>query len=165
MGLFPIEDLRQAVDTTKGILTKEKLDKQLTGQTSTSPFMSIREGTDKRLSFDTRDELGDKLDKLRVVMSKLAAKDNHERRPFKPQIYKSRGQNRSYCQGRYQPRSYDRSRGYDIDNNTRQIYQGNRSRRDFRGNNSQNSRERYRNESYGNNNNKDRNRSRERTFI
>ena len=44
--LFPIENLRQAVDTAKRILTKEKLDKQLTGQTSTSPFMSIREGTD-----------------------------------------------------------------------------------------------------------------------
>ena len=45
--LFPIEDLRQAVDTAKRILTKEKLDKQLTGQTSTTPFMSIREGADK----------------------------------------------------------------------------------------------------------------------
>ena len=30
--LFPIEDLRQAVETAKSILTKEKLDKQLTGQ-------------------------------------------------------------------------------------------------------------------------------------
>ena len=29
-------------------------------------------------------------------MSKLAAKDSHEKRPFKPQVYKSRGQNRSY---------------------------------------------------------------------
>ena len=36
--LFPIEDLRQVVETAKRILTKEKLDKQLTGQTSTSPF-------------------------------------------------------------------------------------------------------------------------------
>ena len=36
--LFPIEDLRQAVDTVKRILTKEKLDKQLTGQTSTQPI-------------------------------------------------------------------------------------------------------------------------------
>ena len=43
-------------------------------------------------------------------MSKLAATDNHERRPFKPQIYKSKGQNRSYGQGRYQPRSNDRNR-------------------------------------------------------
>ena len=54
--------------------------------------MSIREGTDKRVSFNTRDELGDKIDKLTVVMSKLVAKDSHERRPFKAQIYKSRGQ-------------------------------------------------------------------------
>ena len=60
--LFPIENLRQAVDTAKRILTKEKLDKQLTGQTSTSPFMSIREGADKRVSFNARDELGDKID-------------------------------------------------------------------------------------------------------
>ena len=60
--MFPIEDLRQAVDIAKRILTKEKLDKQLTGQTPTSPFMSIREGTDKRVSFDTRDELGDKIE-------------------------------------------------------------------------------------------------------
>ena len=67
--LFPIEYLRQAVDTAKRILTTEKLDKQLTGQTSTRSFMSTREGTDKRVSFDTRDEVGDKIDKLTVVMS------------------------------------------------------------------------------------------------
>ena len=90
--MFPIEDLRQAADTAKRILTKDKLDKQLTGQTSTSPFMSVREGTDRRVSFNTRDELGDKIDKLTVVMSKLAVKGSHERKPFKPQIYKSRGQ-------------------------------------------------------------------------
>ena len=76
--LFPVENLRQAVDTAKRILMKEKLDKQLMGQTSTNPFLSIREGTDKRISFNTRDELGDKIDKLTVVMSKLAVIDNHE---------------------------------------------------------------------------------------
>ena len=108
--LLPIEDLRQAVDTAKRILTKEKLDKQLTGQTSTSPFMSIREGTDKRVSFNTRDELRDKIDKLTVVVSKLVATDNHERRPFKLQIYKSREQNRTYGQGRCQSTSNDRNR-------------------------------------------------------
>ena len=82
--MFPKEDCRQAVDTAKRILTKGKLDKQLTGQTFTNPFMSIREGTDKRVSFDTREELGDNIDKLAVAMSKLVATDNHERRPFKP---------------------------------------------------------------------------------
>ena len=56
--LFPIEDLRQAVDTVKRILTKEKLDKQLTGETSTIPFMNVRDGTERKVSFNTRDELG-----------------------------------------------------------------------------------------------------------
>ena len=88
--LFPIEDLRQAVETAKRILTK-KLDRQLTGQTSTSPFMNNRDGTEKRVSFNTRDELEDKIDKLTVMMCKLVAKDSHERKPFKLQIYKSRG--------------------------------------------------------------------------
>ena len=85
--LFPIEDLRQAVETAKRILTEEKLDKQLTGQISTSPFMSIRDGAERKVSFNTRDELGDKIDKLTAVMSRLVAKDSHENRPFKPQVY------------------------------------------------------------------------------
>ena len=128
--LFPIEDLRQAVDTTKRILTKEKLDKQLTGQTSTSPFLSVRDGTDRRVSSNTTDELGDKIDKLTVMMSKLAAKDSHERKPFKLQIYKSRGQSRSCDQGGYQNKSDNRSRGQFTNNSPRQNYRGNR----FRGN-------------------------------
>ena len=68
-----------------------KLDRQLTGQTSTSPFMNIRDGSNRRVSFDTRDELGEKIDKLMAMMSKLVAKESNERKPFKPQIYKSRG--------------------------------------------------------------------------
>ena len=162
--LFPIEDLRQAVDTAKRILTKEKLDKQLTGQTSTSPFMSVRDRTDRRVSFNTRNKLGDKIDKLTVVMSKLAAKDSYERKPFKQQIYKSRGQSRSYGQGGYQARSVNGKRGYGVNDNSRQNYRGNGFRGNFRGYGRQNSRENYRNERYGNNN-RDRNRSRERTIT
>ena len=108
--LFPIEDLRQVVDTAKKILTKKKLDKQLTGQTSASPFMNVRDGTERKVSFNTRDELGGKIDKLTVVMSRLAVKDSHEKRPFKPQIYKSRGQHRSYNQGSSQNRPDSRDR-------------------------------------------------------
>ena len=59
--LFPIECIRQAEETAKKILTKEKLNKQLTRQVSTSPFMSIREGTSRRISFDTKEELSDKI--------------------------------------------------------------------------------------------------------
>ena len=109
--LFPIEDLRQAVETVKRILTKEKLDKQLTSQSPASPFMNIRDETVRRVSFSTRDELGDKIDKLTVAMSRLAAKESHEKRPFKPQIYKTRGQNRSFNQENFQNRPRNRNRG------------------------------------------------------
>ena len=68
---------------------KEKVDKQLTGQTSTSPFMSIRDGTNRKVSFNTRDELGDKIDKLTLILGRLAAKDDDNKRPFKPQIIKA----------------------------------------------------------------------------
>ena len=74
------------VETAKKILTKEKLDRQLTGQSSTSPFLNIRDGNDRRVSFNARDELGDKIDKLTAMMSKLVAKESHKRKPFKPQI-------------------------------------------------------------------------------
>ena len=105
--LFPIEDLRQAVETAKRIMTKEKLDKQLAGQASASPFMSIKEGASKKVSFDTRDKLGDKIDKLTIMLGRLAAKDNNKKRTFKPQIYqcRGRGQNRGYSQRYYQNRS------------------------------------------------------------
>ena len=159
--LFPIEDLRQAVDMAKRILTKEKLDKQLTGQTLTSPFMSVRDGTERRVSFNTRDELADKIDKLTVVMSRLAAKDTHEKRPFKLQVYKSRTQHRSYGQGSYQNRSGSRNRGHFMDNRPRQNYRGSNFRGHTREYDRQNNRGNYRNERY-NDYNRDRNRSRER---
>ena len=41
--LFPIENLRQVVETAKRILMKEKIDRQLVGQPSTTPFMKIKD--------------------------------------------------------------------------------------------------------------------------
>ena len=89
--------------------------------------MNIRDGTERKVSFNTRDELGDKIDKLTVMMSQLAAIDSYEKRPFKPQIYKSRGQNRSYNQRGYQSRSArsdSRNRGQYGNNRPRQNYKG-----------------------------------------
>ena len=87
--------------------------------------MNVRDGTERKVSFNTRDELGDKIDKLTVMMSRLAAKDSHEKRSFKPQIYKSRGQNRSYSQGSYQNRPDSRNRGQFISSRPRQSYRDN----------------------------------------
>ena len=41
------------------------------------------------------------------MLGRLAAKDNNKKRPFKPQIYQSRGrgQNRGYSQRNYQSRN------------------------------------------------------------
>ena len=84
--------------------------------------MNVRDGTERKASFNTRDELGDKIDKLTVVMSRLAAKDSHEKTPFKPQVYKSRGQHRSYNQGSYQNRPDSRNRGQYTSSMPRQNY-------------------------------------------
>ena len=68
--------------------------------------MSIREGPSRRVSFSTREELSDKIDKLTVMIGKLAAKDSRRLRQFKPQIHQNRGrsQNRGYNQRNYQNR-------------------------------------------------------------
>ena len=104
--LFTIEDLREAVEIAKRILTKEKLDRQFTRQTSVTPFMSIRAGHQRKVSFDTREELGDKIDKLVGMICKLVKRGTRTNRQFKPQIHQRRGkvQNRNYSQRNYQDR-------------------------------------------------------------
>ena len=59
--------------------------------------MSIKDGRSRKVSFDTRGELGDKIDKLAVMIGKLATRDSRSGRQFKPKIYqgKGRGQNQS----------------------------------------------------------------------
>ena len=53
-------DLRQAVEWQKRVLTKEKIDRQLAGQTSTTPFMDIGDGFNKRLTlYGTEDRQTD----------------------------------------------------------------------------------------------------------
>ena len=76
--------------------------------------MSIKDSHSRKVSFDTGEELGDKIDKLVVMIGKLATRDSRSGRPFKPQIYqgKGRGQNRgnydrcNYGQQGHQNRYY-----------------------------------------------------------
>ena len=84
--LFPIDDLRQVVETTKRILMKEKINRQLAGQSSSTPLMSIKDSYNKKFTFDTQDGLEDKIDRLTVMMGKLAARDNVTNWQFKPQV-------------------------------------------------------------------------------
>ena len=84
--------------------------------------MNIRDGTERKVSFNTRDELGDRIDKLTIAMSRLAAKDSHEKRPIKPQKYKSRDQNRPYNQESFQNRPSSRNMGQYTSSRPRQNY-------------------------------------------
>ena len=63
MEYFPIDDIRLAVETTKIILKKEKIDRQLAGQSSSTPFIYIKDGyiSQKVVTFDTQDRLDDKM--------------------------------------------------------------------------------------------------------
>ena len=74
--------------------------------------MSRKDNHNRKATFDTADELGDKIDKLTVIIGRLATKDRESGRQFTPQIYQSRrrGQNRessdrhNHDQGEYQSR-------------------------------------------------------------
>ena len=85
--LFPTEDLRQVVETVKRTLIKEKIGRQLTGQTSLMSFMNIKHGyISKEVTFNTHDSSGEKIDKLRSMMSKLTAQDDDQVKQFKLKI-------------------------------------------------------------------------------
>ena len=51
--------------------------------------MSIREGTSRKVSFDARDALGDKIDKLTVMLGRLAAKTVMKRDHLNPRYIKA----------------------------------------------------------------------------
>ena len=111
--LFPIEDLRQVVETAKRILTKEKIDRQLAGQTSSTLFMNIKDNynkCNKRVTFNTAVGLEDKINKLTMIMSQVTTKGNRTDTQFKPNIYQSnrrRGLVRNtYDRHNYNQRNY-----------------------------------------------------------
>ena len=81
---FPKIDLRQVVETAKRILTKEKIDRQLAGQSSLTPFMSIKDNFNKKVTFDTTDDIEQKIDKLTLMIGKLVTEDKGQNKPFKP---------------------------------------------------------------------------------
>ena len=85
--LFPIENLKQTVEIVKRILTKEKIDRQLARQSSSTLFMNVRDSYNEKLAFNTQEGLEDRIDKLTPMIGKSAARDSKVSRPFKPNIY------------------------------------------------------------------------------
>ena len=98
--LINVNNLRDAIDLAKRVLTKEKLDRQLTGQSST-PFMKVTSNNDchlpqnqqkKGVTFDAMETLernSDCIDRLTSLVSDL--KMTMDRKPqYKPKIYQGR---------------------------------------------------------------------------
>ena len=94
--LFPIDDLSLAVETAKRILTKEKIDRQLAGQSSSTLFMNIRYHYDSKkvVTFDTKDRLDNKIYKLTSMMSKLTAQGSNQNKQFKHKFIKAKGEDK-----------------------------------------------------------------------
>ena len=73
--LFPIDNLRVAVETPKRVLTKKKIERQMSGQSSVTPFMkassennySYMKSCKKEVTFDMMETIernSDSIDKL-----------------------------------------------------------------------------------------------------
>ena len=113
--LFSINNLRDAVDATKGTLTKEKIDTQLSGQSgATAPFMKVGDihYSNNTASFNLEDLIREQSDSLTSMVYNMSILKEENNRPFKPQINqkKRRGQNRQNFGDRDRNRSYNRDR-------------------------------------------------------
>ena len=122
--LFPINNLRDAVDAMKRVLTKEKLDKQLSGQAgTTTPFMKVGDISHpgKKVSFNVQDPIREQLGSLTSMVYNMNIQKEENSKPFKPQIFQKRGKGQN--RGNFGDR--DRSR----------IFNSDRQRQNFRSNN------------------------------
>ena len=72
----------QSVETAKRIITKEEIHRQLARQTYSIPFMNIKEGYNRRVTFNMMDSIEQKIDKLTVMMGKLVMEDEGQNRQF-----------------------------------------------------------------------------------
>ena len=103
MTLINVNNLRDAIDLAKRVLTKEKLDRQLTGQSST-PFMKATSNGDshspqghqkKGVTFDAMETLernSDCIDRITSLVSDLNMAISRKQPQYKPKIYQGRSQ-------------------------------------------------------------------------
>ena len=105
MTLINVNNLRDAIDLAKRVLTKEKLDRQLTGQSST-PFMkatindncSTQNNPKREVTFDAMETLersSDCIDRLTSLVSNMKMTMDRMQSPYKPRIYQSRSRNQN----------------------------------------------------------------------
>ena len=105
LTLIKVNNLRDAIDLAKRVLTKEKLGRQLTGQSST-PFMRATSNDNhlpqnhykKTVTFDAMEMLernSDCIDKLMSLVSDMKLTMDRKQSPYKPKIYQGRSRNQN----------------------------------------------------------------------
>ena len=136
--LFPIDNLRDTVTMVKWVLIKEKIDRQKTGQSSTTPFMRVSDSSlsydkmgKKGVTFDVMETLErqhDGIDKLSSLVSKMNVKMDRKETPCKPRVYQNtpRGQGWGRQQN-FQP--HNKSFSWDRNQNRGNFNYNNRSNR------------------------------------
>ena len=114
--LINVNNLRDAIDLAKQVLTKEKLDRQLTGQSST-PFMKATSNNDchspqnqqkKGVTFDAMDMLernSDCIDRLTTLVNDIKMMMDRKQPQYKPRIYQGRPQNQTAGRQNFAPRN------------------------------------------------------------
>ena len=126
--MCPIDTLRVVVKTAKRVLTKEKIDRQMSGQSSTMLFMRVSNNNNyftktsckKGVTFDAQETIGrnsDSIDKLISLVSKMNVKmDKQCETQYKPQVYQGRKRGQNSCE--YRQDNYQaRNRSYRRDQN------------------------------------------------
>ena len=103
--MLNVNNLRDAIDLAKRGWAKEKLDRQLTGQ-STIPFMrttsndnySTQTNNKKGVTFDAMEILernSDCIDMLMSLVSNMKMTMDRKQSPYKPRIYQGRSMNQN----------------------------------------------------------------------
>ena len=146
LTLINVNNLRDAIDLAKRVLIKEKLDRQLTGQSSTL-FMRATSNDNhlpqnrykKGVTFEAMETLernSDCIDKLTSLVSDMKMTIDRKQPPYRPKIYQGRSRNQNKSRQNFTPRNRSFSTGrnqggnrgnYNYRNNYRPKYR-NRSR-------------------------------------
>ena len=121
LTLINVNNLRDAIDLAKRVLTKEKLDRQLTGHSST-PFMrmasndkySMQTNNKRGVTFDAMETLernSNCIDKLTSLVSDMKMTIDRKQSPYKPRIYQGRSRKQSRNWQNFTPRNRPFSTG------------------------------------------------------
>ena len=103
------------IDAAKRVLTKKKVDRQLSVYSgTTAPFMKLGNvhHSNKTVSFNTHNLIREQLESLTSMVYNMFIQKGENNRPFQPQIHqkKRRGQNRQNFADRGRNRSFSRNR-------------------------------------------------------